>query len=254
MVTTRLRWQHLIRLSGLTEPGVHMESPMEKSHIELSQTRSMADGVRFLNAAHSIKLTAANWRIIMVHGVPKALVNKLLGGAKRTDHHEILRRNNVENRNENNNPKFKKADMYCLDAAIIRALQLDPDDNADAAAGASPSTAKDAEEPVAASSRRRQRQRGRRRAERRTCRDAGQAGAAARQAPQELLTTHACDNTCALQHRSVLPRHHHPHSNRTALHTQPCHTLHSASPVHPTAHQRHRPARRRRAGPSASYY
>ena len=55
-------------------------------------------------------------------------------------------------RGENNNPKFKKADIFCLDAATIRALQLDPDDSADAAAGASPLTAKDAEEPVPAPS------------------------------------------------------------------------------------------------------
>ena len=110
----------------------------------------MADGARFLNAAHSTKLSAANWRMIITHAVPKTVVNKLLGGAKRKDHHEILRRNIVENRDENNNPKFKKADVYCLDAAIIRALQLDPADNADAAAGASPSPAKDAEEPVLA--------------------------------------------------------------------------------------------------------
>ena len=86
----------------------------------------------------------------MVHGVHKAVVNKLLGGAKRKDHHDILRRNIVENRDDNNNPKFKKADIFCLDAAIIRALQMDPDDNTDAAAGASPSTAKVAEEPVPA--------------------------------------------------------------------------------------------------------
>ena len=79
----------------------------------------------------------------MVHGVHKAVVNKLLGGAKRKDHHDILRRNIVENRDDNNNPKFKKADIFCLDAAIIRALQMDPDDSADAAASASPLIAKD---------------------------------------------------------------------------------------------------------------
>ena len=123
-----------------------------KPHIDLSQTRSVADGVRFLNAAHNIRLSAANWRIIITHAVPKAVVNKLLGGAKRKDYHDILRRNIAENRDENSNLKFKKADIYCLDAAIIRALQLDPDDDAYAAAGARPSSTKDAEEPALAHS------------------------------------------------------------------------------------------------------
>ena len=43
----------------------------------LSQMRSVSDGVRFLNATHTIKLSASNWRIIVVHGVPKAVFNKL---------------------------------------------------------------------------------------------------------------------------------------------------------------------------------
>ena len=177
---------------------------MEKWHIELSQTRSVADSMRFLDAAHSIKLSATNWRIIIMHAVPpKAVVNKLLGGAKRKDHHDILCRNIAENRDENNNPKFRRPDIFCLDAAVIRALQLDPDDSAEAAAGASPLTAKDAE---------------------------------------GLYFTLFIyfylykSGLCTIQDYK--------------LHTHPCHTPNSAPPVHPTAHQRHQPARR--AGPSAS--
>lgn len=103
-----------------------------KPNIDLNKTRSVADGVRFLNAAQGIKLSAANWRIIITHAVPKAVVNKLLSGAKRKDYHDILRRNIAENRDENSNLKFKKADIYNLDAAVIRALQLDIADDADA--------------------------------------------------------------------------------------------------------------------------